>query len=495
MIESRSRVSDGLRAAIRRWYPDPNLFWRDALKREPRPSQRKFNERIAEALRESPHVAGHWRSTHGAGKTGAVGADVLWWMFTRAGCRGIMTGPGFETLDDALGAEIRGLLHQSILPSFGMELVGNSLRMSGNWFVKLRTSDDPQKLEGPHSPHAIIRAIDEAKSVDPEVWVSTEGMFTTRTSLDLMASTPGLASGEFWHRDVYGGEKLIRAVVDIEQAIADGIPGMVEQKARWIARWGEDSDIYRNRAKAQYLTGSIGNLISLEAIEGAINRGWVQPVSVPACAGLDVGRSTDGDLSALAITRGWDLLMVLTWQTRDTMRVVREALLGDPNRGYRGLIALGVKRFRIDAVGVGGGLYDRCEEILRERYDDRGEPRPIVLEEYWENGSAAEQTIYDSRHAEAVDVCAGELRAGRASLRGAGRHAQRLRQDLAQFRLIPKVDSRDTRFHVVKKEKGQPSPDIGDAYLISAGPDVGSGLVEILREQAAAKRSNAAAKG
>ena len=460
---------------IAAWYWRPDLFFRQCLGARLYPWQLRACREITRRLRAGEaHLSLHLRCAHGQGKTFFLAGLTLWWTVTRVDTRGLTTAPSWAAVKDLLWAQMRALFRGSLLPQVGIGSIRTTyLRLGPNWFVAGRATDDPVKLEGTHGP-SVIRVIDEAKGVGDEVWEATEGMFSARTSFDACASTPGSASGQFFERDERGGDGLIRVVVTIDEGIAAGVLGMEHLKGKMLERWGEQNEIYRARALAEYMTGALG---------GAIRTAWVDVALAlppppngpePLCSGLDVGRSTDGDLSVQAFTRGWSLAEPFSkWQERDTMIVAREALVGALRRG--------AVRFRVDCSGVGGGAFDRCEEILREEFDDRGQPRPLELEEYFEQGVASENDVFENRHAEAVDLAATELRHGRASLSVAGEDGRRFRRDLGQYRLVTR--SRSVRYAVEKAADGQPSPDFGDAYLISAGPDVGGGLLELLRER------------
>jgi len=405
-LEQRNDLLD----LITRSHNRPHIFIEHILGAKLRRWQRRAClELTLRLLRGEQHLRVLIRSCHGSGKTWFAASLLLWWMTTRPKARGLTTAPSWSGVENLLWPEIANLYNKSILRELGFgRVLTTELHLDGDddptWFAVGASSDRPEKLEGHHSPTAVIRVVDEAKAVDPSVYVSTKGMFTSPTSLDVWISTPTLEAGDFYERDVKGGDDVVRVVVDIDELIADPTldegtrQGFVSYKAEAARDWGVDSPEYQSRVLAHYIVNAEGQLYPSSWLERALEAelphgDGIEEIARETRVHLDAAGSVDGDQNVLAIVsmrrygvrvganveerpdlRRFVVERVSGWHERDTMKSkgrLLTAILDSP----QGTIA------RVDTIGLGKGIYDAAAEALPqanfEEYRASDTPTPV----------------------------------------------------------------------------------------------------------------------
>ncbi len=302
-------------------------------------------------------------------------------MATRPGARGLTTAPTWAAVEGVLWVELARLYGGSLLASAGVgRLLQTELTFGVAWDLVGLSTDHAVNLEGRHSPVAALRIADEAKAIEPAIFESTEALLDAPETLDVMISTPSIPSGPFYERDVKGGPSVVRAVVTIDDLIAEGLPGKAEWKAARLAEWGEQSPEYQSRCLARYIADDEGSLFPYSWIARAEDAGF-EVDGVPV-AGLDVAGSVAGDASALSLLAGPDALgrfqlrSVEGWHERDTAVTRGKTLMRLREAGARVLA--------IDTVAIGQGVADALREekalgIVAFRASDRAlEPDRFV---------------------------------------------------------------------------------------------------------------------
>jgi hypothetical protein len=256
-----SDLSRDLVALLAEVHDDPGLYFRLILRVEPRAWQARVLQEIGEHLRAGEkHVRVLCRTAHGAGKTTLAAGLGLFWTATRPNSRGLTTAPTWSVVEGVLWVEIAKLYAQSLLRPAGFgRLLNVSLEFGPAWDLVGGASDRPENLEGRHSTTAACRVVDEAKAVLAGVFESTEALLDAPETLDVWISTPSIPDGPFFNRDVKGGPDIIRAVVTIDDLIAEGLEGKAEWKARRLEEWGENSPEYQSRAMARYISDAEGS--------------------------------------------------------------------------------------------------------------------------------------------------------------------------------------------------------------------------------------------
>lgn len=447
---------------------DPELYFRAVLDLEPRRWQASVLREIrARLLAGDRHIRVLIRSCFGAGKTTLAAGLGMWWTSTHEGARGIVTAPSWASVEGIVFNEIGTLYRGSLLGRAGVgRLLSTSFELAPGWDLVGVSSDRPETLEGRHSRVGACRIVDEAKAVDVDVFEATEGLLDAPETLDVFISTPGIPFGRFFDRDMKGGVDVIRAVVTIDDLIAEGLEGKADWKARRLEEWGEASPWYQSRALARYIGDAEDALFPFAWVERAMAADF--DVDLQPVAGLDVAGSIAGDESALAILSGpdeaerWRVHEVTSWSERDTAKtrgrvlaIVRE---------------MGAARLGVDVVGLGKGVAD----ALREEF-----PR---IDEFRASDRAQESERFANRKAAAAWELRELLEAGRIRLP----NHPKLKAQLVAMKYA--ITSRGQ----VRVVDPADSPDLVDAVLIGMGGGrhaKGAAYMKYLERQVAEKRA------
>ena len=454
------------------WYDDPLAYFEEALQAK---DIRKWQHALLSEIRDRRqagelHTRVHVRTNHGSGKTWLAGGLVNWWQTTRPQSRTFTTAPTWDLLSTRLWVEIRkhylnaipDVRLGEIMPRSAFWHTGGAA--DPDWYAIGSSSDRPQNLEGLHS-WAMARVVDEAKAVPDDVYTATDGMFFgSEETFDLWISTPSTRSGRFYRRDLDGGPDLIRKKVTIDDLIADGLPGAVEGKKRFIEDYGgEDSFEYRSRAMAEYIEDSEGVLIPFSWIERAMLtdaerkaaglEAW-HVATGPPTVGYDVAGSVDGDENATAPVYGpdykgrFEIGPIDHWHERDTM-ISKDRVVETAN-------AIPARCVRADVAGLGKGV---CDAIAREK-QERG--LRFFVEEYRSADPARDPGRFLNRKAENAWAFRTAMESDLIRL---PKHAT-LREQIA----TEKYEVRNGKIRVIDNPKD--SPDWFDAVLMGIGEPV-----------------------
>lgn len=361
-------AQQALEDLLRRSHDDPEFFFLHVLRvpewtdthgntRRIRKWQHDLLAEIRDALhRGERHLRITVRSCHGAGKGWLLAGLVVFIVATRPDSRVLTTAPSWSGVENLLWPEINKHYRGSLLAAVGWgSPLTTEFKVRDTWYATGATSDRPEKLEGHHSMVCAMRAVDEAKAVPDEIYVATDGMLDAPETWDVWISTPSIRLGKYYEREARGDEGVIRAVVTVEDLIADGVPGRAEYKANCIKDYGgAASDEYKSRCLAQYIDQAEGALYPYSWIERAMENDW--PAHGSPLLGFDVAGSVDGDESATALAWPEDALhrrvaeVVETWKQADTMVSKGNALKIARERH--------AAKVRVDVVGIGKGVAD-----------------------------------------------------------------------------------------------------------------------------------------
>lgn len=328
------------------------------------------------------------RSCTGAGKTAVAAAIALAWLLTGPDRTVITTAPTGRQVRELLWKEIRvaharaaqrGYKLGGILPPKAPEL-----RIKPGWLALGFSSGDPVNFQGWHSRGGTLVIVDEAVGVDDPTFDALESTLTGPWDRLLCLANPTANTGRFFelHKVASSAsvERIHISAYDVPN-VAEGrevFPGLVSRASveDRKARWGEESAIYRSRILGEFPDGDDQALAPLSWVDAAVAR-WHQlqadasilwrGVGVDVEGALDVAR-LGRDRSVLAEARFGPLSTHLAALHRlaksDTMTTARAAsLLIDD---------LGLSVLRVDADGIGAGVYDRLVELNRPVVEIRG---------------------------------------------------------------------------------------------------------------------------
>lgn len=344
-----------------RYFSDLAGFVSDCLEWEsgegPTPYQGEIMTEIASRQRVSV------RGPHGLGKTAMMAWIVLWFALTRDGedWKVVTTASAWRQLDKYLWPEVhkwarRIKWHKVGRSPFDInELFTLKLRLkTGEAFAV--ASDNPALIEGAHASF-ILYIFDESKSVLSATFDAAEGALTTPGAIAIAMSTPGEPQGRFYEiqsRKPGYDDWWVRHVKKTEVIAA----GRMTEK--WAEdrklQWGDTSAVYLNRVEGEFAASDEDSVISLSAVERAVDR-WRQVNESGkwgdfVCVGADIARSGENK-TVLALRFALGIQSLRRSSKEDTMQTT-------------GRVA-GVMRAHdgpslIDVIGVGAGVYDRLRE-------------------------------------------------------------------------------------------------------------------------------------
>jgi hypothetical protein len=462
------------------------------------------------------------RSGHGTGKSAAL-ATAIWWKlecfdFSKVPC----TAPSAVQLRDILWAEIAKWYRHSLEVSraWGMppefwlsalfEITQDKISARGapkEWFAVARTArpEQPDALQGFHASDITISedgrtivvdevgvdthkgqimfVIEEAGGVHDKIFEVAEGALSSPNAALLMGGNPTRSTGYFAasHKQNRGEFTTLHFKSSDSPLVSpDYRPGLVR-------KFGEGSNVVRVRADGEFPRTDDDTLISLDAVEAAIQRGHIDEISPgDRRLGVDVARYGD-DRTVFVLRDGPNVEHIRVEAKIDTSRCT-------------GIIVNLIRKWHANSVhldisgGLGAGPYDRLREMQRAGKLPEGlvlvgvnvaekaphrtgldtDHQPFRLRDYiWlemANWINTGEPSFAEIPRDAADDLAGELCSVRYAIDSAGR-------------LV--IESKD-----VMKRRGLRSCDLADALgttFFSAGViGPGAALFEIVRQQAAA---------
>jgi phage terminase large subunit len=348
---------------------EPIAFIEDVLGLSPWKKQRE----IIEDVQNHPVVA--VASCHGAGKSWISAVTVLWYLYCHTLSRVISTAPTFPQVKDILWQEIRQAYENSAV-YLGGKLLDTRLELRANWFATGRATDDPDRFQGAHSSKGdVLVVVDEAAGVKPKIWVGVEGVLSSDASKMLAIGNPTAPVGEFHelfkskdvikhHISAFDTPNFTHFGITLEHMISGEWREMVTGplpapwlvSPRWVARrldkWGVESTLFKSRVLGQFPTVSDDTLIRPEWVEAAVYRE------------LDPG---EPNYLAADIARTGESETVIGQRLGQVARIIKttrqELTTQTTGRIVAALRETGAEEVRVDAVGLGAGVYDRLIEL------------------------------------------------------------------------------------------------------------------------------------
>lgn len=306
----------------------------------------------------------------GAGKT-KIAADIaLAWLYTAPWRAVITTAPTARQVRELLWKELRQSVKAS--EARGLKLGGHlpptasELRIDDGWLALGFASDGDVNLQGFHSRGGTLIIIDEAVGVSGAVWDALEGTATGRWDRILALANPTTPSGRFFElcrAKASAGHVQISAM-DTPNYRAGRVivPGMTTREFVEDRRtkWGEKSTLWQARILGEFPREADDVLVPLAWIDAAVERGRALDLSGVSTgsieAGLDVARLGDDSTTLARVRFG-------------TTATVVEPLLRAPKSQTMATVAWAREQaadadvLRVDADGVGAGVYDRLAEL------------------------------------------------------------------------------------------------------------------------------------
>jgi hypothetical protein len=226
------------------------------------------------------------------------------------------------------------------------------------WFAVGFSTDDPNNLQGFHSPHLLV-IVTEAHGMPQNMMDAVKRLNPERL---VLTGNPLAIGGEFYdafheNRDLYNCITI--SAFDTPNMLAGRniIPGMVtmEDVQERATEYGTDSPMYRTSVLSEFPDDLEDVLVPLASAMAAVAADLTP--SGHGILGVDVARYGE-DASVVTYRRGPRVREVYRSTKRSTMDLVGQTLaVAEADANIEVVI--------IDDTGVGGGVTDRMREVLR----------------------------------------------------------------------------------------------------------------------------------
>ena len=338
-------------ALFRKWRGDAVCFVQEVLGVDP-------SEQQAELLTEAskPGAKVSVSSGHGTGKTTSLAWLVLWFLLFRSNVKVPCTAPSKSQLKDVLWAELGkwyaklpGWWKEQVkVLSERVEIVGSEATR----FAVARTArkENPDALQGFHADNLLF-LIDEAAGVNEKIFEVARGALSTESAGVVMCANPTQLTGYFFNSHHKNRDSWTRLVFDCEKS-----PLVSPKYALDMAKeYGRDSDVFRVRVQGLFPRQAFNQLISLNAIEAALER-KVRPENIsfaPKILGVDVA-PYGGDRSTIVLRQGIYSKLLFKVVGMDDITFAGK------------VIEYGIQ-YNVDATfidkGAGSGVISACESL------------------------------------------------------------------------------------------------------------------------------------
>lgn len=324
---------------------------------------------IANALIENKKVA--VKSCHGSGKSFTASVVIAWWVDTRYEFDAIVvsTAPTYEQVNKILWEYLRSLQAKHNLPG---KITMDDEWKDGNRVVGFgrKPSDTNQHgFQGIHRRQGVLGVLDEACGIAESIWTGVEAITTGKHDRILAIANPDDPNselGRIFANEDNGWYKITISAFDTPNFTGEYLPedakGALISK-EWVEdkkkSWGEDSARYQSKVLGEFPGQGVNTLFNQKTLAKAINTTIKPSTETKPRLGVDVARFGD-DYSTVYVYHDGELRLVDKWAKTDTVETAE--------RVVEWAIKLGVDEVRIDAVGIGAGVFDQVTRLAVSRW-------------------------------------------------------------------------------------------------------------------------------
>ena len=316
---------------------------------------------VVESVRDNPKTA--VPSCHSTGKSHVAATVICWWLDVHE------PGTAFVLTTAPTGAQVKGILWRYIGRMHKKGRLPGRVNLT-EWYIdgelvglgRKPADHDPTNLSGYHAARFLI-VVDEASGVGREIWDALSTLIAGGATVRILAiGNPDQPTGEFadvcrpgsgWNVIQIGyADTPAWTGEDVPPEVADALisPDWVEDRRR---RWGEQSALFQAKCLGRFPTQ--GSQFAVVPHDLATACRYLElPEGLPHEAGVDV--AAGGDRTVVRERRGPRAGRVVEFVDSDPMRTVGRIL--------ETLRAWGVRRVKVDSIGVGWGVYGSLKESL-----------------------------------------------------------------------------------------------------------------------------------
>lgn len=447
---------------LARYAPSADLFVREVLGATPEPWQAKVLKDYDAARTFSGQIRPEYfvrisiASGHGVGKTTLLAWLVIHHAATLYPQKTAVTAPSSNQLWDALWPEIKSWINKLpphlAHPDTGLfvtkaERIELRADPAGSFVsAKAARQDQPEALAGVHSDYVLL-ILDEFSGVPDAVIESASGSMSGKRVSMIGAGNPLRGSGYFFdtHHKLAGDWLNYTVSVFDSQYASPDFAKMI------AARYGKDSNQYRVRVLGLFPTTDDDVIIPREWIESAVGRDVKAPQTSSVIWGLDVAAM--GQHRTALVKRRANIVTEppKTWGGLDDAQVAgRVKLEWDLT-----LKDARPSDINIDCIGYGAAVSTRLRELgLPARCINVSETPSLKTSQF--RNVRADLWFRGREWFQKRDV--------RLPERDPDDKVSDLIEELATATAKPQPVSGKI---IVEPKKGQSSPDIADAFLLT----------------------------
>jgi hypothetical protein len=312
-------------------------------------------EQMLNLLRDHNRVA--IASANSVGKTFTAMVEVA--VYLEAHCPGyaVITSSSWTGVIKSLFPELKRI-HRDSHTNLGGTLLNTEWQRGIQWGAFGVSPKEPENFAGFRTPNGLLVVIDEASSLEKDLYDAIMGLCANSKARVLMIGNPLRPDGPFadaFYNSDWATMQISAFDVPNITGNEEPIDGLADLK--WIeerkAEWGEDSPTYGSRVKGQFPESGSNEVVP---------RGWKDRIlGVPEPQGklrmgLDVARF-GGDRTMFVIRDDVGVRHTRSFTGIDLMETVGWATaLADQHH-------VPFHEMYIDDIGVGGGVVDRLHEL------------------------------------------------------------------------------------------------------------------------------------
>lgn len=312
------------------------------------------------------HVSGN---SYGVGKTFLAARIALWFLYCFRPAKVISTAPTSRQVRDLLWAELRTAHKKAKVPLGGKPLQLSLTLSTDHFAVGFSTDEDnTDKFTGYHSPNQMV-IFDQAAGIPTALWESAEGLMTSANCKWLVISNTAISDSEMANicipgrKTRFGKWNIIKIRASESPNVVEGrdiYPGLVSFD--WVKRrteaWGKDDPLYKIFIDAEFVESSQMTVVPYQFVQPAFENAGEVDGTIEI--GVDVARS-GLDSTVFFARSGTKALRIHRLTGHDTMEVV--GALVEFVREVEEFYGMSVTAIKIDVIGIGAGVYDRCVEL------------------------------------------------------------------------------------------------------------------------------------
>jgi phage terminase large subunit len=399
-------------------------------------------------------------SANGCGKSWLAARAAVWFLNTYRPSIVVTTAPTDRQVRRILWREIHRVAAaaEAMGKGLGGKLLNKAWEMAADHFAfGFATRDyDADSFQGLHAEHILV-IVDEAAGISEPIWEGIMSVLRGEHAKLLAIGNPTNLDGTFYRAfSAKGWWTSHISAFETPNLQGNGIvvPGLVTARDIEDARedWGEGSFLWQARILGQFPDKVEDTLISLSWVEAA---GHEEPLREgPVEVAADIARY-GGDSTVFVARQGGCAFHGVEYSQQSTMETAGKLVKYCRDNKADVL--------KIDAVGLGAGVVDRCKEVLKD----------VSIIEMNAGGKPIDSSNYADAGTEWWHQLAKSLQQG--ALGGPVFQEKRVLRELSARRYKYMSDG---RMKLQSKEemrgKGLKSPDWGDAIAMAfAAPKAG----------------------